>query len=102
MDMILAILNQVYSTGYAFNKTITVPIINQKLAVDIHISAKSPSKWTMTYNNGVGSIVFDGGPTIKIPRVMLTTTVTGIDFNKGDLTIHCSGCPAIHYSLKDL
>lgn len=103
MDMILNILNQVYSAnGFKFNKTFTVPVINQKLAVDVIITAKSPSKWSLTYNNGVGSLVFDGGPSVHIPRVFLNTTLTSIDFKGTEIVIHSSGCPAIHYDLKDL
>jgi hypothetical protein len=103
MEIILAILNQVYSQkGYTFSKEITLPVIRQKLAVDINITAKSATKWTLNYNNSVGSVVFDSGPQIHIARAFITTTVTSIDFNKNEIVIHLTGSPAIHYSLKDL
>ncbi len=102
MEMLIEILNQAYSPkGYSFSKVVTIPWINQKVEATVVVTAKSPSKFTLTTRKDGGLVTFENGPQIHIARIM-TTTLKGIDFNKDRVIFQLTGCPDITYDLKGL
>ena len=104
MDDILKILNQIYGKGFTFVKEVEIPVIHRKANLSITITAKGPTKFSFTQNAVGGTLTFDPGIQVHIPKVFIDTTLKSIELDivKGVATVHCNGCPAIPIDLKEL
>lgn len=100
MKKVLDLLAQLHSKdGFQFKKTVTIPWVGTDLDLTISVTCQNPTKISLTSDDQHGTITFDqNAPVIHIPRIMVTTHLTSIDFSEKSAIFRLSGFPDIEYN----
>jgi hypothetical protein len=104
MNDLLKILAAVYSTGFTFVKQIEIPWIKKTINVPVTVSAKAPTNFNFVPTSTGGTLNFDPGIKVSIPKIFTETTLKyiKIDLSTGFAKVGLSGFPELNVDLAEL
>lgn len=96
---IFDLLNKIYSKdGFSFKKSMKVPLIGYDMEASIFVLCKNPTEISLTYANSCGRIEFTkNAPSVKIPRFLIETSLTAIDFTEKSAILRMRGFTDLEY-----